>query len=235
MLGKDVLQNFLTVVYGSHKGTEIDDTTLGSVFHRGMENIAAEKLSWGEDIAELSIEQQMQADLNEDWIVSGRADLRYLHLPSDVYCIHDYKLIKHYAASQVVARPDHPYRWQLGVLRWLANLTEPAARDKAVHCFIDIFAKDAKRLNGELTYTQIQVPTGQILTNDIQSKLESSTRAIQNYIECGDIPPQCEDLWWRTVGKTKVPTKCALYCSHGKAGVCPYYKPPRIEKRLSDW
>jgi hypothetical protein len=125
---------------------------------------------------------------------------------------------------------NHPYTKQLQVLDYLL------ATGTKIELFLDIFTKDAKAIENEKSYEQVEVPRAN--KNDLVAEILTQTDELQKYIESGEIPPQCEDVWVRKLKNgTTIPTKCALYCSHGKAGVCPYYQPSTRESvnRLTNW
>ena len=111
-----------------------------------------------------------------------------------------------------------------------------------IELVLDFFLKDAKAVNFEPSYQPTVVPSllhgGNIsFMESFEQEIVEKTNALQAYIELGEVPPQCQDLWLRNVKGTVIPTKCALYCSHGKAGLCPHYSPTTrtTVNRLADW
>ena len=44
MVGKDPLQNYLSIIHGKTAENEVTDATLGTVFHRGMEELVKENM-----------------------------------------------------------------------------------------------------------------------------------------------------------------------------------------------
>ena len=104
--------------------------------------------------------------------------------------------------------------------------------------FIDAFIKDADKLKAEPSYKQIEVEAN----NDfITNYLVETTEELQGWIESGEVPPKCDDVWLR---KPKgfdyaIPSRCMFYCAHGRSGLCPHFKPShqnQINKQvISNW
>lgn len=236
MIGNEVLQNYLTVVNGTFPTKKIDDTTTGSIFHKGMEQIIKEDARIPEGFSAVHAESNLQVQLGA-WTISGTADLKMTTSDLSFVKIDDFKLTKMYAIGKI--REDlhnHNYTKQLNVLRWLDVKYYKYFETPEYELVIDAFAKDPKAINGEEVYNPIQAP---ILPLDVvEAELLQKTNELQQYIESGDIPPQCTDLWPRRMRNgTTLNTKCALYCSHGKSGKCPYFNPNTRETvaRVSNW
>jgi len=225
MVGKDLLQNYLSIIYGNHKNEKIDDTVLGTIFHNGLETM----MKKGDPEATLYPEYALSKKLKNGWMVTGTTDL--LVSTGDHYEIRDYKLTKQYALKMIKKDlHNHPYSKQLNVLNFLlGNRTGTVL-------WLDIFTKDAKAIENENSYEAINVPL--VDRETMEKEIIEETTKLQEYIESGEIPEQCEDVWIRKLKNgTTIPTKCALYCSHGKAGLCPYYQPTTREsvKRIANW
>lgn len=245
MIGKDPLQNYLSLVHGKIHTEEIDDTTLGSIFHRGMEEIVLDKMKVDATINNnVKTEHPMSWILNNGWVLSGTADLIVNH-GGGKFSIHDHKLSKMYAKKMMKKElHSHDYTKQLQALEALFRKTMGGGAEITgdVDLFVEFFAKDAKAIEFEPTYEQVKMPNkrGTEETNGTNVTFMSIieiTDSLQAYIEAGEVPPQCKDLWWRVHKTKRIPTKCALYCSHGKAGLCPHYNPStRTEvERLTNW
>lgn len=241
MIGNEVLQNYLTVVNGTFPTQKVDDTTIGSIFHRGMEEIIKEQEQSINDILLLGTEQNLQRILDNGWTLSGTADLKFAtNLESDFNLnIHDFKLTKMYAIGKI--REDlsgHNYTKQLNILKYLDywERIESLAPIPTYNLVIDAFAKDAKAIQGEEIHHAIEVPEA---NNDvIEAEILQKTNELQQYIESGEIPPACEDVWPRRMRNgTTINTRCTFYCSHGKSGKCPYFNPNTRQTvaRISNW
>ena len=244
MVGKEPLQNYLSIVHGKITDTDIGDNTLGSVFHKGMEQIAMEKVKSGTGKNIIGIEKPLYYKLPNDWILSGTADLILLDENNNVE-IHDYKLTKSYAHAMFLKEKfSHDYTKQLQVLDALIREGDyrPEEVNGQIELVVDYFVKDAKAINYEASFRPEPAPnkTG---TDDMRAaevtfaEVVAITDSLQGYIEAGQVPPECKDKWPRNIKGTVIPTKCALYCSHGKAGLCPYYKPDtrKAVNRLAQW
>ncbi len=244
MVAKEPLQNYLTILYGNLEtlNQPIDDSDLGSVFHKGMEQIIlAEKERIdinGKENEHVLCEHTMHKKLINGWYLSGTADL-IIRRKDGTSDIEDHKLTKTYALKMI--KKDilsHDYTVQLQVLDLLNWHENPYDEDKKIqsNLAINVFCKDAKAINKEVTFTKVTAPNAQL--ENLESSIVEITSSLQAYIEEGEIPPKCEDIWLRKLKNgTTIATKCALYCSHGKANHCPYYESTTRESvnRLINW
>ncbi len=240
MYGNEVLQNYLTVVNGTFPTQKIDDTTIGGIFHRGMEEIIRETIAdHGREGLHVSPEQNLQYTLPNGWTLSGTADLKIYDTNEQIMEIHDFKLTKMYAIGKI--REDlmnHNYTKQLQILMyldWKQEHGDPNYNPK-YELVIDAFAKDAKAIQNEEVHHAISAPV--IELGQLKQELLRKTDELQQYIESGEIPPACEDLWPRRMRNgTTINTKCTYYCSHGKSGKCPYFNPNTRQTvaRVSNW
>ena len=243
MIGKEPLQNYLSILHGKVHNEEINDSTLGSVFHLGMEKIMIDyKVRANHDI--WGIEHSMHVLLQNGWIISGTADL-ITEEENNHYAIHDYKLSKTYAKTMMKKElATHDYTKQLQVLEFLFinNNKRPTLINGSTVLACEFFVKDAKAINFESTHETIIVPNkkGTVEHNastEMEKEIIKITDELQTYLESGTVPPQCSDLWWRVNKGKRIPIKCMLYCSHGSAGLCPYYDPKNQQsiERLANW
>ena len=252
MVGNDPLQNYLSIIHGKIGEEVIGDNTLGSVFHLGMKGIMQRKLDLcianGETSNIIGIEKDMYVKLSNGWILSGTADL-ILNNRGSVE-IHDYKLSKSYAKKKLKEQlTTHNYAIQLRVLDALFRENQDGkvyGIEGDIRLSVDFFSKDAKAIEFEPTYEDVVIPSKKGIefeptyedvvipskrgTEDMSAtevvfgEVVEITNSLQAYIESGEIPPICKDRWPRNVKGKIIPIKCALYCSHGKAGLCPHYK-----------
>ncbi len=221
MVGNEPIQNYLSIIHGKVASDKIDDSTLGSVFHRGMEDIMHEKRGSGNSPI-YGIEHSMHVDLSNGWVLSGTADLVINEKDAD-FEIRDYKLTKSYAHKMFLKEKySHNYTKQLQVLEALFREGDnrPQAINK-VTLICDYFVKDAKAVDYELTHRPEVVPNKEG-TEDVRAsevtlaEVVQITDSLQGYLEGGEVPPECTDKWIRNVKGVIVPTKCVLYCSHNK-------------------
>lgn len=236
MSGNTVLQNYLTIVHGHQPDSDIGDNTLGSIFHLGMEQLVQKHT---QDYL-IATEQPASMDLG-DWKITATADMKIFEkelIPSmatqDVLKeIHDFKLTKKYAVEQIKKDPyNHAYGKQLRINNVVHNGND------SVKLFIDAFIKDADKLKTEPSYVQIEVPSDNSFTIE---QLQEWTAELQGWIESGEVPPKCDDVWLR---KPKgfdyaIPSRCMFYCAHGRSGLCPHFKPNqqnRLDQAIvSNW
>jgi len=99
MVANDMLQNYLTLVYGKVPEDHITDTTLGTVFHKGMESIILDSMI-SPDTPPMWSELSMHTVLSNDWVLSGTADLIIMPEPG-IFEIRDYKLTKNYTLKMM--------------------------------------------------------------------------------------------------------------------------------------
>ena len=118
MVAKEPLQNYLSIIHGNIENTEVDDTTLGSVFHLGLERLVTEDAN----TSVIGVEQNYSHELPNGWIFSGTADLVTFDIEDITHRIRDYKLTKSYAVTQFKKDPvSHQYTTQLNSLEYLAK------------------------------------------------------------------------------------------------------------------
>ena len=216
MTGNTLLQNYLIIVHGSQEEHSVGDATLGSVFHKGMEEIVRSTAVANDEA--LLAERKVVHNLDNGWAISGTTDLEVLG-EGVIKEIHDFKLVKHYAVKKILENPSqHSYAMQLHINRYIRS---------AVHSklYIDAFAKDAKHLESESTFNQIEIQP--ISFEDTEAYLYGITDEIKQWVESGQVPPKCDDVWLRKLKTTGevIASRCMLYCSFGKTGLCPHYKP----------
>lgn len=212
MLGSDVLQNYFTIIYGHSKDIRIGDNTLGTIFHRGMETMIMEGTEKSGIL--LFPESRYHYDLDDNWVISGTADLIIQN--SGEYEIHDYKLSKSYTTKMMKKNiTNHQYTKQLNVLNWLMR---KRGLEKDAQLIVDFFLKDAKIMDFEESFQQVEVPVYSM--ERIEGELLERTKTLQSYIESATVPPQCEDLWPRKVKNKLINAKCEYYCGHKSH--CPY-------------
>jgi len=250
MVANDPLQNYLAIVHGKPTETDINDATLGTIFHRGMEQIVLDEIESKQESGTPSeivgAEVAMHTKLANGWVLSGTADLITASI-DDFIEIHDYKLTKNYTRKMMDKEiHTHAYTKQLQVLDALVHDNMGTIGVNAINGDItliaDFFLKDSKAINHEPTHSPLQAPN-KIGTEDMSAtevlfgEVIAITDSLQSYIESGQVPPACADTWPRSVKGKVVHTRCELYCSHGKAGNCPHYQPStgQTVSRLTNW
>ena len=240
MVGKEAIQNYLSIVHGKIHNEEIDDTTLGSVFHLGMETMM-NKWMKENPASPMFTEHSMDVKLSNGWVLSGTADLILKNETDGTVEIRDYKLTKSYAKTMMKKElMNHTYTKQLQVLDALWHESKKDELPTILVC--DMFIKDAKAADYELSHEPVVVPNkigaeGMDAHEVLFGEVVAQTDSLQSYIESGTVPPECNDKWIRKIKGVTIPTKCAFYCSHGKAGLCPYYNATSrtAVNRLANW
>jgi len=244
MVGNDPLQNYLTIIHGKQVDVEISDATLGTIFHLGMEELMVRRVREANSPV-IGVEKSMHMELPNGWIMSGTADL-VTKQDAATLNIHDYKLTKTYALKMLKSSlSSHNYSKQMRVLKTLLkNEVDNSVikKYKNINMKIEIFVKDSKAVNFEPVLTTVDVPNANgaddaAASEVLIAEVVQITDSLQSYIEGGTIPPICEDRWPRKVKDKVIPTRCAFYCSHGKAGLCPHYNPSTRQEatRLANW
>ena len=243
MIGKEPLENYLRIVNGTVPETALSDATLGTVFHRGMEGIMQDRAIADGDKSIVGIEKSMSHKLSNGWVLSGTADLIVKTAPGR-YSIHDYKLTKNYTYKMLQKElHTHNYTKQLQVLDALFRVDGGAGEiNNDIDLYIEMFLKDSKAVAFEPILRSVKAPN-KVGTTDMNAsevlftEVVQITDSLQAYIESGELPPKCTDVWPRNVKGTVIATKCALYCSYGKAGTCPHYNPDTRKEvnRLVNW
>lgn len=222
-LGKNTLEIYLTMIYGPQPEIAIGDATLGTIFHKGMEEYVKEIISEprvGGDPT-FRTEVSRHHEMRKNWYLTGTSDLEAEH-PDWAVQIRDYKLTKVYAGTMYKKDPRrHTYGIQASALTYLFK-RGPGNSERNVTNIIDFFYKDANRMKMESTHEPIEhIPH---TPEEVEIMFDTKSRELQTHIENATIPGVCDDLWPRKVpGKSQtINTKCEFYC--GQKNNCPYYK-----------
>ena len=217
MIGNEMLQNYLSIVFGKQKQKQITDPTLGTIFHKGMDTLIQ---PYNGNIR-IQKEQSMSIKLKNDWILSGTADL--IVKKDKDYEIHDYKFAKTYTMKMFKKDiTNHNYTKQLIALKYLLLriLEKNSDYINSMDLYCDFFLKDASMMKGEKILHQIKIPEESIKITFARD-LINQTNELQKYIEEGKTPPKCKDTWIRKIGGRTVHSRCQYYCSQAENR--PYY------------
>lgn len=223
-LGKDTLQIYLQMIYGPQPETEVTDATLGTIFHKGMEEIVLSKdkyiLGTSLDANFVRAETSRHLKMKNGWYLTGTSDLEIISDHS--VQIRDYKLTKVYAGKMYKKDPrNHTYGIQASALTYLYSHMSSRPVSSIVN-IIDFFYKDANRMKSEPTHEPIvHTPHS---AQEISNMFNIKSSELQGHIDNATIPPVCEDLWPRKIkaGSPLINSKCEWYC--GQKHNCPYYK-----------
>ena len=222
MFSSTDLQNYLTILHGAQDHPEVDQSTIGSVFHLGMEQLMRKRYPKSE-----GIEKEVSYDRDDGWKVSARMDFH--DNSTNVPVIRDWKLTKLYAGKMLKKDMNHPYRLQVNVARHI--LVERGARVEP-SMVIHMFYKDQDQLKGDVGYEAIHI--NPII--DVGTQIDAKIAKLNGFIETGTEPPECsmEEKWFRRMKNGNViPSRCQLYC--GVKDHCPYYKTPSARTAVANW
>jgi len=218
MVGREPLQNYLDIIYGKQEVDDITDMFIGSCFHEGMRTYMNKEANYDKSI--IGVEKPLHTKLSNGWIISGTADL--IVTDNDTVEIHDYKTTKAYAVKMFDKEPlSHQYNMQLNVLGYLWKQMHPSFEGE-IKLVLDFFVKDADKLKSEPTLVQREVQ--QLTNKEIEETLLQKTNELQSYIESGQIPPKCEQLWPRKVNGVFMNSRCEIWCQFKR--ICPHYESP---------
>jgi len=207
--GNDILQIYLRQKHGVIPETKFTQATIGSLIHKPIQEALKDEYK-----SEETYEVCMSDD---DWFLTGSVDLI-----NDEEII-DIKVTKQYTVQKVLKDIDHQYIWQLSVYRYLHWVLT----DEVLNTKLLLVLKD-----GGMNFRKmIEEPSIEVIEimpksfEEVEEKFYSIIDELKRYEELGEEPPQCSDLWFRKTKNGAIPMRCEYYCSYGKAGLCPYYKP----------
>jgi len=188
--------------------------TIGSIAHRGMEELIE-----GEHLEK---EIAMERMLPNGWKITGTSDL----IDHENKVVIDYKFEMNYAYRMHFKEgPDASYNMQGACYSWLCHDNDlsvsphPINLDYEFH--IMSFITDHSPIKKDHPAEAIQVTQMPIHDNyNFQEIMFHKTNELESHINTGVPPPECDDVWWRSVNGKKVRTRCEFYCKY--KDVCPY-------------
>jgi hypothetical protein len=231
MLGSDMLEIYLKYFHGSKNNIQFEANTLGSIYQLGVDTAATK---WNE---KNNYQQYINAfrysvELPNGWTISGEMD----QIDTVNKVIFDNKVTTSTAIIGVRKEgKNNSYTLQQGVYKWL--LHEYAKRElqkqkpeiyEAVLPMVDknfSYFKDNKfnQLNFEILETHT--------LEDIELLLLEKTNELQTYIDLGQEPDQCRNLYWfGKRGQKKKPMKCIFYCDQNSH--CSHYSERNAMKNM---
>jgi len=232
MVADEPLEIFLKLIYGVQPATDIDESTFGSIMHKGMESIIESYIEKTKPKEVIYLEYPLVHDIDDDWILTGTADMVVYEDDLNAH-IYDWKVTKNYTTKMIEKEGKmHRYAIQLAALRYL--LYENNKKVVDIYTHLGFFLKDSNKLMKVPSYKEAKVET--MGTGDFTKYLKSKLSIVMEHIKNATTPPQGEDLWWRKIKGNNIPTRCELYC--GYRDVCPYYKgmnPRAAAETALDW
>jgi len=206
--GNDLLQIYLRYKHGVPNNTEFGQDTLGTLVHLGIQSI------FDED--GILIEPKFEKKFDNGWNLTGSIDILNL---KDKEII-DIKVTKQYTIEKILKEPNHQYRWQLSVYKYLAEKEYNLKFSTKLLLVLKDGGYDFRKsvINPSIELLEIEPMSSE----QIEDKFYEITNKIEEYEKLGEYPPICSDLWWRKTKEGSIPIRCKQYCSY--KDVCPYYK-----------
>lgn len=215
--GDEMLQIWLRYKYGVPKRNKFDQSTIGSIVHKGIETILSKYDNF-------ETEKDVEKEFDNGWKLSGSIDI----IDNENRIIYDVKVTKQYTIEQLKKEPEHHYIWQLSVYRYLMNqLTGYDYDIKLLAILKDGTEFDSRNGCAREHISIIDLEPKSY--EQVENKFYEMTENIEKYEALGSKPNQCKDLWFRKVKGNLIPMRCEVYCAY--KDVCPYYNKP---KRMTD-
>jgi len=210
LIADDILQ-----IWHEQQGTEpnafeLNDATLGSILHLGLE------LVFSQANKSFTIEQRFSKMIGK-WTISGKIDL----LDTERNTIYDFKSAKNYSRKSLKKEGRfHRYAIQLAIYNWLLGGGYIAK--------ILWIMKDSNALNLEPTFVEEEIEI--MAASEIEDYIKSKTDSLEFY--GNEMPDVCSDLWARKVNGALVNSRCLCYCKYSNS--CKYNK-PTLKGSIARW
>ncbi len=216
-LGNDDLQIYLKYMHGGSDSTQFEANTFGSIYHLGAETAFA-KL--GETETEVSLSHM----LSNGWLVTGTVDLM-LHIYK---ILADHKTTTSTSIASTVKDGKHSgYGLQMAVYQWLLWKERGLEGYTAVLPMVDkSFSYFKKNKYNQLTFIEIDTHS----LEETEALLLEKTNKLQEYINLGQEPGECANLFWfGPKGTRKKRMRCIHYCD--QSANCTAYKKYQKQSR----
>jgi len=209
-LGNDDLQLYLKYMHGGKDGAEFEANTFGSIYHLGAEKAFA-------GIPDVETEMSMKYMLPNGWLVTGSVDL----------ILHKYKVIADHKtttatsiASTIKDGKNSSYGLQMAVYKLLLSKERNLHDYSAVLPMVDkSFSYFKKNKYNQLTFVDMET----FSVEDTERLLVEKTNRLQEFIDLGQEPAECANLfWYGPKGGKRKRMRCIHYCD--QSNNCPYYK-----------
>ena len=220
-IGKEPIEIYLRYKHGVNQSENIEQTTLGSLLHLGLEHIFKKHDGF------ITEHDFSEYELENGWKITGTSDL----IDMNTKTIHDYKMIKNFPIKKIKEEGiENSYVQQLNVYRILAENEFNTKFNTSILAFNKEGGINTR--TGDLipSYEEISLP--KIEDKIIINMALEKTNIVQEHIDNDTIPEKCEDVWLRKIKQKTVPMKCAFYCSYSNE--CPHYNPKK-ETILTSW
>lgn len=213
MLGNNVLQNYLKIMNGSTDKPKFGANSIGSLYQLGVDEATRR---WNElEPGRYEFAKRLEYTLPNGWVISGEMD----QIDMELKVIFDNKVSTATTISKIRSEgKTHGYALQLAVYKWLmwkeyGELYQTALPvvDKG-HSFF--------KTNKNECLENIEVFTYE--PEDIELMLIEKTDELQTFVDLGQEPEMCTDLWiMARKGSAPKRMKCLYYCDQNKN--CKHY------------
>lgn len=204
-----LLQRWLAWNHGVPEQNEIGVNTIGSLVHKAIEYSV---IKLGENI---EAEKECELELENGWKLTGTADI-VDHINKEII---DIKMVKQYRIEKLVKAATGSIPWEDEYIIQLNAYREMIGSDyrMSVMALSPDAGYDHKKKTVTKPFRMVKIPNiGQL---SIEKAFEA-TNELQEWIDIGETPPRCPDVWER---KGIGPMRCMIYCNYKE--VCPYFKP----------
>jgi len=219
-LNDDILPLVLKYRHGLGSQKVIEQNTLGTLLHSGLENAFNGHKDYG-------VEKSFKMPIGDTgWSLTGHVDL----IDFDSNAIIDHKMLKTKKINEIMmmSQPKKKledwddYQWQLGVYKLLAETKYGKTFESYISAFnkeTSYFKKDADEVSFRLI--PIVTPTNE----EVMAKAISQVNEIKKYIDDNNDnePSQCSNLFFSLkYGKPARPMRCRKFCDNSNH--CTYYQ-----------
>jgi len=188
MVGAEDYQNYLRIKYGIEERESIDQTTIGTLLHLGLEKIFGKG-------------KRIKANKG-DWTLEGEYDAFIDNV------LYDFKLTKSYTEKKIKENiENHPYTLQLNFYRYLLEKEGQKVKEMKLVLFFKDGGYDFRRDKNIPDFKEIKVPE-----INIEKIIEEKIKTLNEWLKDESKIERCKDLWFRG----DKPIRCIKYCNFRK-------------------
>jgi hypothetical protein len=220
MVGNDLLQNYYKYMYGSSDQQKFGANTFGSIYQLGVDKAIEDSELFSERYTSAF---RHQVTLSNGWIISGEMD----QIDNKLKVIFDNKVTTGSKIKTLKKEGKHSqYALQMATYQYLLydyqknilNIEEPDVYS-AVLAIIDkkhtLFTKKVEF--EQLTF--MEMDTFEI--DEMKTILLDKTNELQQYIDLGQEPAQCDNLFFFGQTGSRKPYRCLHFCDFSSN--CKYF------------
>lgn len=210
MVNGELLQNYLYVLFGKQKSQHFSDIDIEKAFIDGLH----QKIK---NNTHFKANHKIKDTLPNGWIIKTTIDV--LNINGETLSIDTNKLSYKYTEEQSAKNITKSRYAQEAFFDeyLLRKVSSGKTVDRNTILF---YIKDMKNTENLPLIRSHDLPAPD---GSYEKNLIDKTNTLQKYIESGEIPDRCDELWEKDINGTLIPTKCSHYCEQGMAGNCPYY------------